>query len=186
MSPEQARGDRVDHRSDVFSFGIVLHEMLAGEPPFTGPTAQAIVAKVLTAEPAEVTWLRKTIPPQVADAVSELSREAGLRRTPEVFWNPMRSAGGAIAFGTPWRPCVGLSAGTFDDGPGEKDDFEAALRFADERFPELPIWAAGMSFGSWVALTVKRVTTFSPAATWSSMTKRTLEKAAEYSATRRL
>ncbi len=49
---------------------------------------------------------------------------------------------------------VGLSAGTFDDGQGEKDDFEAALRFAKARFPGLPLWAAGMSFGSWVALTV--------------------------------
>ena len=49
---------------------------------------------------------------------------------------------------------VGLSAGTFDEGEGEKDDFEAAVRFAEERFPGLPIWAAGMSFGSWVALRV--------------------------------
>ena len=49
---------------------------------------------------------------------------------------------------------VGRSAGTFDSGPGEQDDFRAALAFAEERFPDLPIWAAGMSFGSWVALTV--------------------------------
>lgn len=49
---------------------------------------------------------------------------------------------------------VGQSQGTFDDGPGEKDDFRAALAFAAERFPGLPIWAAGMSFGSWVAMTV--------------------------------
>ena len=49
---------------------------------------------------------------------------------------------------------VGLSAGSFDEGQGEKADFEAAVRFAEERFPGLPIWAAGMSFGSWVALRV--------------------------------
>lgn len=49
---------------------------------------------------------------------------------------------------------VGRSAGTFDSGPGEKEDFRAALNFAGERFPELPLWAAGMSFGSWVAMTV--------------------------------
>src|ERR671912_2736589 len=48
---------------------------------------------------------------------------------------------------------VGLSAGTFDEGEGERADFEAALGFAAERFPGLPMWAAGMSFGSWVALT---------------------------------
>jgi len=49
---------------------------------------------------------------------------------------------------------VGLSAGTFDEGAGEQDDFRAAIAFAAERFPGLPIWAAGMSFGSWIALTV--------------------------------
>jgi len=49
---------------------------------------------------------------------------------------------------------VGSSAGTFDSGPGEKDDFRAALSFVEERFPDLPIWAGGMSFGSWIALTV--------------------------------
>jgi alpha/beta superfamily hydrolase len=49
---------------------------------------------------------------------------------------------------------VGRSAGTFDSGPGENDDFRAAISFASERFPDLPVWAAGMSFGSWVAMTV--------------------------------
>ena len=49
---------------------------------------------------------------------------------------------------------VGASAGTFDAGPGEQDDFRAALTFAERRFPGLPLWAAGMSFGSWIALSV--------------------------------
>lgn len=49
---------------------------------------------------------------------------------------------------------VGLSAGTFDAGPGEKDDFRAAITFAEQRFPGVPIWAAGMSFGSWIAASV--------------------------------
>ena len=49
---------------------------------------------------------------------------------------------------------VGRSGGTFDAGPGEKDDFRAAIAFAQERFPDVPIWAAGMSFGSWIAMTV--------------------------------
>jgi hypothetical protein len=49
---------------------------------------------------------------------------------------------------------VGSSAGTFDAGPGEQDDFRAALTFAAGRYPGLPLWAAGMSFGAWIALTV--------------------------------
>jgi len=49
---------------------------------------------------------------------------------------------------------VGRSGGTFDSGPGEKADFKAAIDFVSDRFPELPVWAAGMSFGSWIAMTV--------------------------------
>jgi hypothetical protein len=49
---------------------------------------------------------------------------------------------------------TGLSAGSFDEGAGERDDFRAALDYMSERHPGAPLWAAGMSFGSWVALTV--------------------------------
>jgi hypothetical protein len=49
---------------------------------------------------------------------------------------------------------AGASAGTFSDGPGEQDDFRAALDFMRAQYPDAPLWAAGMSFGAWVALTV--------------------------------
>jgi uncharacterized protein len=49
---------------------------------------------------------------------------------------------------------AGASAGTFDDGPGEMADFRAALDFMQQQYPDVPIWAAGMSFGAWIALTV--------------------------------
>jgi alpha/beta superfamily hydrolase len=49
---------------------------------------------------------------------------------------------------------AGVSAGTFDGGPGEQDDYRAALDYATTRFPERPIWAVGMSFGAWVATAV--------------------------------
>jgi len=48
---------------------------------------------------------------------------------------------------------AGRSAGTFDDGRGEREDFQAALEFMRERYPGAPLWAGGMSFGSWVGLT---------------------------------
>ncbi|MEO8193731.1 MAG: protein kinase [Gemmatimonadales bacterium] len=71
MAPEQAMGDKaVDHRADIYSLGAVVFEMLAGEPPFTGPTPQAIVAKVMTEKPRSLTSLRDTISPQMAAAVS--------------------------------------------------------------------------------------------------------------------
>jgi alpha/beta superfamily hydrolase len=49
---------------------------------------------------------------------------------------------------------AGASAGTFSNGPGEMDDFRAALAFMHERYPGTPLWAAGMSFGAWIALGV--------------------------------
>jgi alpha/beta superfamily hydrolase len=49
---------------------------------------------------------------------------------------------------------AGSSAGSFTNGPGEKDDFRAALDLIEQRYPDAPLWAAGMSFGAWVALTV--------------------------------
>ena len=49
---------------------------------------------------------------------------------------------------------AGASAGAFSDGPGERDDFRAALDVMQARYPGTPLWAAGMSFGSWIAGTV--------------------------------
>jgi len=70
MSPEQAMGEReITPRSDIYSLGAVLYEMLIGEPPFTGPTAQAIVAKLMTEKPASPSRLRETVPLSLEAAV---------------------------------------------------------------------------------------------------------------------
>ncbi|MEO8563126.1 MAG: protein kinase, partial [bacterium] len=70
MSPEQAMGERhVTGRTDIFALGSMLYEMLAGEPPFTGETAQTIVAKMMTTSPVPIRELRPTVPVYVAAAI---------------------------------------------------------------------------------------------------------------------
>jgi serine/threonine protein kinase len=70
MSPEQAMGEReITARSDVYALGAVLYEMLTGDPPFTGSTAQAVVARVVTESPRPLVPQRHTIPAHVEAAV---------------------------------------------------------------------------------------------------------------------
>jgi serine/threonine protein kinase/Tol biopolymer transport system component len=70
MSPEQATGEReLSAPSDIYALGCVLYEMLMGEPPFTGPTSRAIVARVMTEEPRSLRLQRKTVPAHVEAAV---------------------------------------------------------------------------------------------------------------------
>jgi serine/threonine-protein kinase len=72
MSPEQAMGDReLDARSDIYSVGAMLYEMLTGDPPYMGSTAQAIVAKVITEHAPSVSATRDTVPPNVAASVDK-------------------------------------------------------------------------------------------------------------------
>ncbi|MEP7088129.1 MAG: protein kinase [Gemmatimonadota bacterium] len=73
MSPEQASGQRtLDARSDVYALGAVFYETLAGEPPFTGPTAQAIIARMLASEPPSICMVR----PAVSSRIDGVLRRA--------------------------------------------------------------------------------------------------------------
>ena len=72
MSPEQASGESdVSALTDIYSLGTVLYEMLAGEPPFTGPTAQAVIAKRFTSAPPDVRAARPAVPEAIARAVTQ-------------------------------------------------------------------------------------------------------------------
>ncbi|MCH9015183.1 MAG: serine/threonine protein kinase, partial [Gemmatimonadetes bacterium] len=76
MSPEQGHG-HVDGRSDIYSLGCVLYEMLTGEPPFTGATGQAVIARHTQEAPRSLTVVRPTVPPSVEFAV-----QAALAKVP--------------------------------------------------------------------------------------------------------
>ena len=70
MAPEQAAADpHTDHRADLYAFGVMAYEMLTGQPPFVGPTAQAVLAAHMTEPPVAVTQRRATIPPQLAQLI---------------------------------------------------------------------------------------------------------------------
>ena len=72
MSPEQATGDRgIDARSDVYSLAAVLYEMLAGEPPVTGASAQSMIAKLMTETPTHLRVLRNTVSAELDAAVAK-------------------------------------------------------------------------------------------------------------------
>lgn len=78
MSPEQATGEHeLDGRSDIYSLGCVLYEMLAGEPLFTGPTARTLVARHLLETPPRLDIVRPSVPPRVAETI-----ERALAKTP--------------------------------------------------------------------------------------------------------
>ncbi|MDX1675156.1 MAG: protein kinase [Longimicrobiales bacterium] len=124
MSPEQATGDReVDPRSDVYALGCVIYEALAGEPPHTGSTAQAVLGRILMGEVDPPTVHRSAIPPNVEGAVMKAleklpaDRFASARELAEALRNPAfryAGPGGAAARGTEtpdrWRtPAVVLA-----------------------------------------------------------------------------
>jgi non-specific serine/threonine protein kinase len=72
MSPEQTRGEEVDHRTDIWALGVILYEMLAGELPFQGDYEAAVIYQILNAEPKAIQWFRQDVPDNVLTLVSQL------------------------------------------------------------------------------------------------------------------
>ncbi len=114
MSPEQAMGERnIDARADVYALGAVTYEMLAGDPPFTGSSVQAIAARLLSERPTPLTTLRDTVPPAVEDVVlrSLAKLPADRYATAQAFSDALHaaSAAGATRVGTGTASVVPMS-----------------------------------------------------------------------------
>ena len=75
MSPEQARGKRLDHRTDIFSFGVVVYEMMTGKKPFEGETAMDVMTAILHKEPAPIREAVPDVPRDLERIVSKLLRK---------------------------------------------------------------------------------------------------------------
>src|SRR2546422_527947 len=106
MSPEQAAGERhVDARADVYALAVVGYEMLAGFPPFAGPTAQALIAAHLTATPKPLPDTRPEAPPAVANAIARaLAKDPNARlRTAAEFRDSVEGAVARSDVGVPRR-----------------------------------------------------------------------------------
>jgi len=158
MSPEQATGDRqLDARSDVYSLGAVLYEMLTGDPPHTGSTAQAVIAAVVTEQPRDVAARRPRIAPHVAEAVHRALEKLPADRFPSAaefaraLEGPAASTGRTAAFRTQararprrWLPvalgllgvAIGLAAGRLLLAPAAARETRTRLTFTgDASFP---------------------------------------------------
>ncbi len=124
MSPEQATAEKqITGRSDVYSLASVLYEMLTGDPPHTGGSAQQIIAKIVTEEPAPVTRLRRSVPPNVAAAVSK-----ALQKLPADRFESAKAFADALAdpgFRVAGRQSVGAA------GPGAYRSAGVGARLRD-------------------------------------------------------
>ena len=143
MSPEQASGDReIDARSDVYSLGCVIYELLAGEPPFTGPTAQSILLRKFTESPRPLRMVRDTVPPPSR----RRWRRRWLARPPSIRFGRGARAGARTAAPAPGcclrlvaRPLVGLRPWQPPKHPGPARVLAAGTRSRS------PCWAGSPS-----------------------------------------
>ena len=130
MSPEQATAEKdLTNRSDIYSLSAVLYEMLTGNPPHTGSSAQQIIMKIVTEEAQPVTRVRKSVPPNVAATVAKAlaklpaDRFHSAAEFAESSQQPrIHSAGGPSCSGTAAPPGLALEPALHrDDGAGRRN-----------------------------------------------------------------
>jgi serine/threonine-protein kinase len=139
MSPEQASADRgMDARSDLYSLACVLYEMLAGDPPHAGSTAQAVLMRILTEEPRDVTDARSSVPPHVRDALRR-----AMEKLPADRFATAAEFGGALQ-NPAFRHGPPSSPDRHSDGGRER----AARRWIG-RSVAVTLFIVGVALGTW-------------------------------------
>jgi eukaryotic-like serine/threonine-protein kinase len=114
MSPEQATGDRaLDGRTDIYSLGAVLYEMLAGDPPFTGSSAQRVIARLITEPPRDLRSHRPSVPEHVATATNRALEKLAADRFPTAaaFGEALEGKVPALVRGADTGPFAETAAG---------------------------------------------------------------------------
>jgi eukaryotic-like serine/threonine-protein kinase len=144
MSPEQATADRdLSNRSDVYSLGCVLYEMLTGAPPHTGPTAQSVLVRILTEPPRPVTDVRAAVPPHVAAAIAKALEKLPADRFEDASAFASALDDRAFQYTAAHRaPATGLATAAAASAPASKRGTVPAL-------PTLLVLASALALAGW-------------------------------------
>lgn len=156
MSPEQASGEPVDSRSDLFSLGCVLYEMLVGDQPFAGDTVPAIIARRLTQTPTEVSVLRASVPRAVSRVVQKaLARKADDRYSTGAAFAaalaaaPMDAEAGGGVSATPDKSIAVMPFASMSSDPEDEffaDGITEEILNALAQIPALRVAGRGSAF----------------------------------------
>jgi serine/threonine-protein kinase len=165
MSPEQVTGEReIDGRADIYSLGCLVYEMIAGRPPYAGPTAQAVIAGHLAQPVPRLSAARPGVPPAVESAVAR-----AMAKSPQERYASAADFAGALSRGDPavtvaagegrgrWKRVLGIACGAAAaalvgvwiagrlGAPGDRED-PAGLAVIPFRVPagELALWREGL------------------------------------------